>query len=230
MADDLWNTLSNFVNKTCFDRDVSHGHGHMELVAKNSLEIYHQTYGSEKQKQNSTTRDLICVVAWCHDVNDSKYATDNNKLALDNFLHLLYNSCPQFRTLYDGEEDKFVADINTTINYISYSKEVKLFGHLKPARWHELLPENLVVVRNIVSDADKIESLGITGFTRCFEYSRHKNPELADCKHYQHVVDHYNDKLCHLYDHYIVTEAGKRLALPHHLILKQEVAKLIVNS
>jgi len=249
----LWSELSDFVARQCSGRDASHGHQHMATVADNSVKIYQMmlddagvsaanliaadvaTEVTTPRRRDSPTSelllDLIIIVAWLHDVNDSKYASAANQQAIDDFLAGIHNRYPKFHHV--GEAD-FIRNINTVIYYISYSKEVKLFGKLSEVsttsfarRWSEVLPEDLILVRNIVSDADKLESIGEIGVQRCLEYSMHVNPDIKDYNtHLKHVFDHYDDKLQHLYPHYIVTPAGKRLAEPRHQIMADIITTL----
>lgn len=70
----IWNKCSNFVARICQSRDGSHGHGHMQKVAKNSLLIFQN---SEHYKDNEIFK-LIVIVAWLHDVPDHKYDKDGS--------------------------------------------------------------------------------------------------------------------------------------------------------
>jgi len=236
----LWTDLSNFVRITCLNRDETHGYNHMCQVATLGMRIcnnfYPLNYDSDNKSSNNDlgdgtnnangneidfiTKCLVCIVAWLHDVNDSKYACDDNKVAIDKFLSYIYGKYEVVTEGYNNEHN-FVTDLNLAIDYVSYSKEVKLFGKLEVARWEQVLPsQRLILVRNIVSDADKIESLGSGGVERCIGYSRHKHPGRDDKQHIKHLVDHYDEKLGHLYDKYIVTSAGKLLAKqPHDIML-----------
>ena len=65
-----------------------------------------------------------------------------------------------------------------TISCTSYSQEIKLFGHDQPDHWKQVLPLCFIEVRNVVSDADKIESLG--------------------------EIEHYDVKLKHLFEKYMI--------------------------
>ena len=69
---ELWNDLSNFVEKMCKGRDESHGHGHMKKVAESSIKIFQEVYG-QIDDQNREKFLKTIAVAWLHDVADHKY-------------------------------------------------------------------------------------------------------------------------------------------------------------
>jgi len=72
-------------------------------------------------------------------------------------------------------------------------------------------------VRNIVSDADKIEAIGLRGVIRCRDYVIEKNSKrLSDGTITKYVWHHARVKLLHLYKNYIHTDSGKKIAKPLH--------------
>ena len=114
------------------------------------------------------------------------------------------------------------------ISAVSYSKE-----NSKGMRWFEaeLKSPMWIAVRDAVSDADKIEAIGYLGLLRCYEYQVHVLKDngtwpqvLAeyglDRVGKEHllplVAQHADDKLLRLKDAFIVTPAGKFLAMPLH--------------
>lgn len=89
----------------------------------------------------------------------------------------------------------------------------------------EELAEEGQLVRDIVSDADKIEAIGLRGVERCWQYSEElwekkihseglSDDETAKSKWIKaRVVEHYHEKLKILGSEYIKTESGKNLAV-----------------
>ncbi|CCW63066.1 unnamed protein product [Phytomonas sp. EM1] len=126
------------------------------------------------------------------------------------------------------------------IQAISYSTETK-----RGLRWYEqVLPPRWQMIRNIVSDADKLEAIGEEGLQRCYAYVCEKYQERSSTKHHDEssseapeavsalqdkvriknleqillkdVSTHYEEKLSRLASLFIVTPAGKFLAAPRH--------------
>ena len=107
------------------------------------------------------------------------------------------------------------------IDLISYSKEQKTIESGNRINFVLELGWVNTVVRNIVSDADKLEALGKIGLVRCIEYTKEKyfeknkttilNDELKEL-----VLKHANEKLLRLKDEFITTETGKMMAGPLH--------------
>jgi HD superfamily phosphodiesterase len=114
----------------------------------------------------------------------------------------------------ESQDAQLIMDI---IERISYSRE-KTFGD---SDWLATLGETGIIVRNIVSDADKLEAIGEIGIRRCEQYSRHVSPHNV----WARVRQHADEKLLHLRDHYIRTRAGKQLAAPLH----DEMVTLLVR-
>ena len=67
-------------------------------------------------------------------------------------------------------------------------------------------------MRNVVSDSDKLEALGVVGLERCRHYQLELEPELAPPALYGNVVQHCRDKLFRLSDEYMRTPAGMKAA------------------
>lgn len=186
------------------DRDISHDFNHAYTVAKNSIYIAKQTKKSLKLKDIR----IIIVSSLLHDAYDHKYVKDSSnikKIIIPILLSLGFMS----------DDIILVFDI---IDNISYSDELKkrendeipyIVFPINPT--HQLL-------RDIVSDADKMESLGSIGVIRMIQYNNHQlnqskiftNEWLI--KTYDHIKQHTNTKLRKLITHkYIRTEVGKQL-------------------
>lgn len=185
--------LDKFVTKVCEGRDESHGRNHMHKISRLSMYIA----ANEGIGKNELLDDIL-VVSWLHDVNDHKYNNDDQAKLLDEFL-----------TLNFIEKKHYYMNI---IERISYSKEVK-YGS---TNWIHELGEKGVLIRNIVSDADKIDALGENGIRRCIEFGFHINPNASKEEHIQRVTNHAQEKLLKILDNYIRTETGKRLAKDEH--------------
>ena len=206
MEHKLWNILSDFVKKECDGRDESHGYDHMKDVAEMSILI------CSKMGIKEDTYIYNCVVtsAWLHDVNDHKYFSMDRKLSLNKFLNKI-----QERFSFTSY---FPSNIQTVIDHISYSTEVKIFGR-NFSDWSMILPAHLILVRNIVSDADKIFSLGLIGIKRCLQYSRIIDKEANEIIHEKNFIEHYEKNLSKLLYHYISTPVGYQFAKFHHDIM-----------
>ena len=68
-------------------------------------------------------------------------------------------------------------------------------------------------MRNVVSDADKIDALDIW---RCKSYNEETYPNMDENQTLKNVVQHCDDKLLHLRDKFIITNIGKKIAIPLH--------------
>ena len=102
------------------------------------------------------------------------------------------------RHCHTPEEDvRFIAE---AIPYISYRK-------------HPHLSEDVPLEIRIVQDADRIDAIGAVGIARTFAFGGAKHRSLTDS------LQHFDDKLLHLYD-LLNTEEAKRIAQPRHAFLQ----------
>eukprot|EP01130_Rhizamoeba_saxonica_P018560 TRINITY_DN9335_c0_g1_i1.p1 TRINITY_DN9335_c0_g1~~TRINITY_DN9335_c0_g1_i1.p1 ORF type:complete len:178 (+),score=32.43 TRINITY_DN9335_c0_g1_i1:325-858(+) len=137
---------------------------------------------------------VVYVAALVHDVIDHKYVTTDEAVAKKERLFHHISS-------FLGPEE--VVAVERIIDNTSYSKEKK--GKL------EQLGE-LMILRDIVSDADKLEAIGEIGLERCFEYQRNLVSDITSEELEKQVYEHCQDKLSRLLkDNYIRTEPGKIL-------------------
>lgn len=185
----LYDSLKTFVTNFCEGRDESHGMLHMKLVADRSIEICNEL------KSDQWTRDAVCIVAWLHDVLDHKYfVSEKQKENVKNFIiSLKWNP----------------NDVLSATEAVSFSKEKK-YG----MRYFEkILEKKWIVVRDIVSDADKEDAIGINGVNRCYIYEKHINPKATDDELTQIVKGYVINKLLKLYpDNFFVTIPGNKRA------------------
>jgi uncharacterized protein len=87
-----------------------------------------------------------------------------------------------------------------------------------------------MLIRNIVSDADKIDALGKIGIERCFQYSKATNSDLSDEDYIKNVIKHCDEKLLLLLPKYIKTEIGKMIAKPLHDEIQDWYNKKITDN
>lgn len=181
----------------------SHDYTHALKVAQNANVILTRMWETETitnlRNEGLNVRDVVHVAAWTHDVLDHKMIKspeeyDTKKLKLKQFLN---DTLPE-------SEVMIVQDI---IENVSFSKEKA--GKKKCLGKYEVL-------RDIVSDSDKIEAIGKAGLIRCYKYTTETNPnldkELVEKEMKQHCVD----KLMLLYTDYIRTEPGKNIGREKH--------------
>ena len=183
---------------------------HLEKVCKNALYIYN-TIGVIYEKNDDD--ELILVISSLgHDIWDHKYYQDSDEI--DKIKSLFMYSM-------------FICDVPSVIimksikiiDSISLSNEYRL---RQAGKMLELDPE-IIFIRNIVSDADKLESLGLVCVERMIEYGIHDNI-VDNAQHASHIKLHCQTKLYRLlHDNYITTDIGRRLAEP----LLQELKNIV---
>jgi len=210
----IYQKLSSFVKNICKDRDSSHGFDHMKSVADNAMCI-----AKEENIYDLEILEMILTVAWLHDINDHKYHDEGNKNKLNKFIKKLFGN-----SKFDNKfKYKLIID---TIDRISFSKENHVLNDpLKVLDWDEVLGQKGILIRNIVSDADKLEALGKGGFKRCVDYVKHKNKSFNEKEIMVRVMKHSKEKLLRLKDEFIRTDCGKRMAIKLH----DEFEKLLIE-
>lgn len=193
--------LSDFVFVTTNGRDETHGHAHMKAVAQNAKNIIKHISGlTATQKKNAL------IVSWLHDVADHKYDTSG----------VLMSKMTKFVESIVCDQD--AKCILQCIKMVSFSAEKKN-GYLY---YEEVLPPDWVIVRNIASDADKLEALGEIGIERCAGYARelwkqqHPDKPVDEENVLEHVWQHAQDKLLLLKTKYIHTPIAKQMAVEKH--------------
>lgn len=188
-------------------RMISHGLNHIVDV------LYNCKLLLSNWKDNIIITDemkkIIFLVALFHDYSDSKYDKYGiHELALKKWLRENIN------------ED---ADMIYKIIYnISFSKEKKNRDLDPTFSWDYIFPnQNDMIIRHVVSDADKLAAIGTNGIIRCIYYNFERyfeeNPELSfDKLSYKQYIELYRndvliyvDKLFLINKEYIFTLAGK---------------------
>ena len=188
-------------------RDESHGWEHVQEVALNALHI-----ARCENINNDRDTTIIVVSALGHDIWDHKYVDPR----LERIIKRMFNTDLQSLGILAADRDL----ITRIIDCISYFKEYEM---RKNGESFDLeVPEEKL--RNIVSDADKLEALGKVCIRRMIEYEIKKKNSTALEDHVFHIKQHCNEKLYLLIDQgYFKTETGKMLAEPLMAELKEVV-------
>jgi HD superfamily phosphodiesterase len=190
----------NFVKSRTVGRDDTHGYTHMNKIANLA------SYLAEKENLSSMAAFDCIVVAYLHDVADHKYDKNGELYAeLQEFLQVLFPLKWQF-----------YLDV---IERISYSKEVKN----GTTDWKEIIGDYGIKVRNIVSDADKLDAIGNDGLERCYQYAIAHGHTPDDAR--KHVKQHADEKLLKLTANFIRTDSAKALAIKLHEEMQKTLLK-----
>lgn len=203
---DLKQKLVRFVREICAGRDESHGLDHMMKVTDNAVYIFEQEKEGYNKELWNDILTRIYIVAMLHDVADHKYDFDGTlKVQVREFVQLVHND---------------VEGLMRTIDLISYTTEQRGIVSGSPINYEVELSWVNMIVRHIVSDADKLEALGDIGVKRCWGYNKEfmllkgVNASYDEIK--ENVLQHASDKLLRLKDNFIRTETGKKMAIPLH--------------
>lgn len=180
-------------------RDKSHGITHVVKVRNNAMDICKKLNINDK-----TTLIKIETAALFHDLWDHKYVLPNSEQCYK-IKRILYK---ELRGRYFSEHD--IKDIEIIINNVSLSREIYLRSQNSDVNL-----KHLQLMRDIVSDADKLEMLGFPGIDRIIEFQMHKKPNTKTSQLKDIVKQVYNDKISKLLDeNYIKTEPGREMAEP----------------
>jgi HD superfamily phosphodiesterase len=174
-----------FVKQHTGHFDSSHDINHVIAVYEKTIEIL-DSYDIEYDKK------LVSLASLLHDICDSKYKSEPDSISEDELREFIQG--------YYENDLTSVHMIMDIIDNISFSKEKKN-GKIKAFDY----PYNLY--RDAISDADKLEALGIRGIDRCIAYTESHGGKVPD-----DVIQHCNDKLFILADQYIRTNLGKEYA------------------
>ena len=197
-ADPCARTLA-FARAELEARGESHGLAHARRVRALALAIYAELGGDDAR--------VVEVAALLHDVCDHKYvdpATDAGRACI-------------------GRRDRFLAEtlsasdaaaVVQIMGAVSYSREARALARGEDPAW-AALPQNIQVLRHCVSDADKIDAIGVRGLERCAAYARERGVR-GSINVAREVAEHCDEKLLRLRDEYVRTAPGKRRAAPGH--------------
>lgn len=174
------------------NNDQSHKTEHLEKVWLNCLKI-----ASKENIKDPFNLLLLYFGAKFHELFDTKFSYE-----VSNFTRVI----SLFQNYISVEHSLIMIEILKTITY----KKEKEIGY-------DALTVNIqkefILIRNIISDADKLESLNIN---RAFQYSSYINTGFEYNKIKDEVIQHCHDKLLKLKDNYFRTDYGKILAIPLH--------------
>jgi len=193
-----WQLLSDFVLTTCAGRSDTHGHAHMKAVAETSAYLLFVDF---YDKDGTLMLDTI-TAAWLHDVADHKYDYDGTlEQRLDAFGAA---NIPNY------------AEIKQVIKYVSYSTEHKAILAGTPLDFKQILGDYYSNIRDIVSDADKLESIGVKGMERSLIYNTDTNPTFTRTQVIAEVRKIYDEKLVKLATQFIKTPTARDIAQKEH--------------
>ena len=140
-------SLDEIFLKYYLSRDKSHGIDHIQKVVVNVEKISQNYILSQREKY------ILRVSALLHDAYDHKYIVNNKEIV--KIKENIHNDLINIGFTWNEIQIIFIIIIDN----ISFSKE-------KENRYSELLSLlsiKIIHIRNIVSDADKIEALGLEG-------------------------------------------------------------------
>ena len=180
-------------------RGESHGLAHAIRVRALALAIYAEL--------SSEDAHIVEIAALLHDVCDHKYvdpATAAGRACIER----------RDRFLAETLSASDAAAVVQIMGAVSYSREARALARGEEPAW-AALPENMQVLRHCVSDADKIDAIGVRGLERCAAYARERG--VRGSLHVaREVAEHCDEKLLRLRDEYVRTAPGKRRAAPGH--------------
>jgi HD superfamily phosphodiesterase len=195
----LSSKLEKIAQKMYKGRDSSHGIHHAVKVRNNAMLL--------SEKMNINDKNILIKIeaaALFHDLWDNKYveyANNKYKDIKDTFYKNL-------RREYFSDHD--IKDIEIIIDNISLSREIKFREENI-----EMNLKHLQLMRDIVSDADKLEMLGLNGINRIIEYQMYKFPKTKSEELKEIVKKVYDNKISKLIEYnYIRTEPAKEMARP----------------
>jgi hypothetical protein len=201
-----WTKLSEFVQTICAGRSDTHGHAHMKAVAEMSSYLL---FADFFDKDGSMMLDTI-TAAWLHDVADHKYDHDGTlEQRLDEFGTA---NIPNY------------AEIKQVIKYVSYSTEEKALIAGTPLNFKQILGDYYSNIRDIVSDADKLESIGVKGMERSLTYNTDTNPTFTHAQVIAEVRKIYDEKLVKLATQFIRTPTARAIAQKEHTKMEEWLA------
>ena len=180
-------------------RGESHGLAHAKRVRALALAIYAEVGGGDAR--------VVEVAALLHDVCDHKYVdpvTDAGRACIER----------RDRFLAETLSASHAAAVVQIMGAVSYSREARALARGEAPAWASL-PESIRVLRHCVSDADKIDAIGVRGLERCAQYARERGVR-GSLNVAREVAEHCDEKLLRLRDEYVRTAPGKRRAAPGH--------------
>ena len=194
-----YSRYADCIKKYYDGRDSSHGWNHVEAVCKNALTIcMRENITNEKQLK------IVMIASLGHDIWDHKYIGEGEEINIKESF-----GCDLTNLGFLAADIDLIIRI---IDCISFSKEYLLRN--EGGEFDLEKPEELL--RNIVSDSDKLEALGEICIKRMIEYEIQRNKSQIQVQdHIKHIRKHCKEKLYILIDEgYIKTKTGLQLAYP----------------
>ncbi|KAF2667687.1 hypothetical protein BT63DRAFT_298364 [Microthyrium microscopicum] len=151
-AIDLLDKAKTFAKEYMSKYDASHDYRHVERVVELAYKIE-----AEEQKRNPSllfNHLIIALASLLHDVGDKKYLKPGEDPSA-----MVRNVLIGF-----GADEKLAQDVQTVINHVSYSSEIK-----DPSIVLQRIKEHPELA--IVQDADRLDAIGAVGIARCFGYT-----------------------------------------------------------
>lgn len=142
----ILDAVSRFARTAMAQNDPAHDDAHVERVVRLTRQL------CSRCEANAYRAELL---AWVHDLNDDKLASDLGAASIENIL------------LKIGAEKSDIDFVLKGIPYISYRKHPKLS------------PDIPLEVR-LVQDADRMDAMGAIGIARTFAYGGAKGRSLED--------------------------------------------------
>jgi hypothetical protein len=204
----LWLNICIWIFFLITNRCNSHGYAHAIRVADLTNKLMIET---QKNHTNKTTLDfakykkIAIIAAKLHDVWDHKYVSNPKNIKM-----LVYFVFVPFIKFDDWLRILWIVD------NVSLSKEKKSG---RPSS--DILTDML---RDFVSDADKIDSLGKTGAQRAAEFAKTIGEDIEE-----HQIWLYDERISNVCD-YVRTDVGKKIATFEHGEYIKECFKTIEFS
>ena len=202
-ADPCPRTLA-FARSELEARGESHGLAHAKRVRALALAIYAELGGDDAR--------VVEVAALLHDVCDHKYvdpATDAGRACIER----------RDRFLAEALSEADAAAVLQIVGAVSYSREAKALKKGEEPAW-AALPESIRVLRHCVSDADKIDAIGVRGLERCAAYARERGVR-GSLNVAREVAEHCDEKLLRLRDEYVRTLVDFIEILPPSIVIER---------
>jgi HD superfamily phosphodiesterase len=193
-------TYFKLMKKYYKERDISHGWLHVQQVLENAMFIC-------KYENITNERDIkiIVIASLGHDIWDHKYITP----ALSISIKHMFNIDLERNGVLGADRDLIIRIIDN----ISFSNESAL--RISGKSFDLEVPEERL--RDIVSDADKLESLGETCIKRMIDFEIHfnKNQPVDIKRNMTCIKKHCRERLYILIEEkYIKTNTAIELAQP----------------
>ncbi len=194
---EIVSNIENYIKELFINEHTGHDYYHAIRVKRIANKIL------DREGGNRLVIDMACML---HDTIDSKIQDSLNK------------NCPKFTDFYEtlNLDENIKKEVLYIINNMSFSKMLKNKDIV------ELTKE-----LQIVSDADKIDSIGAIGIARCFAYGSKMNRDIYDPKipseqnlseeEYKNKdrkttsLNHFDEKLLKI-EQFLFTKTGKEIA------------------